>query len=80
MSQDGAFLLPHTGPQTLTSYTDIMNRTLAAFKVLDNVRFFNWSQGVLGSHQRGTGSHHEFIRDRYAMSGQKARRGFHSVV
>ncbi len=75
MPQDGAFVFPHTGPQTLTNFPDIMNRTLAAFKFLDNVRFFIWSQ-----HQRGTGSRHEFIRDRYAMSGQKARRCFHPVV
>ncbi len=45
MPQDGAFVFPHTGPQTLTSFPDIMNRTLAAFKVVD---FSSGPRGSLG--------------------------------
>ncbi len=53
MPADGPFVLPHMGLQTFTSFAEILNRALAAFKAVDDIQFLVWFQGVLGSHQGG---------------------------
>ncbi len=40
MPTNGLFVLQHTGPQTFTSFPDILNWTLAAFKAIDDIRYF----------------------------------------
>ncbi len=36
---EGPFVLSRTGPQTFASFSDILNRTLAAFKAVNDIRF-----------------------------------------
>ncbi len=67
-------MLPHTGPQMFGSFHDILNRALAAFKAVGDIRFLVCFQGAVVSHQAGAESLHGFMRDRYAMSAQKVRR------
>ncbi len=68
MPVDGPFVSPHNSPLTFTSFSDILNWTLAAFKAVDEIPFLTLFQGVLGSNQSNAESLHGFIRDRYAMS------------
>ncbi len=51
MPVDGPFVLPHAGPKTFASFSDVFNRALAAFKVVDDIGFIVWFQGVLGWRQ-----------------------------
>ncbi len=74
MAAGGLFVLPHTGPQTFASFSDILKWTLAAFKAVDDIRFLIWFQGVLGSYQGGAEDLHGFMRDQYAMFDQNAHR------
>ncbi len=71
---DGPFVLPHAGPQTFASFSDIFNRALAASKAVDDIGFIVWFQGVLGSHQGGAQGLHRFMRHQYPMFGQKCAR------
>ncbi len=67
--QLGPSVLPHTGPQTFASFSHVLNRALAVFKAIGEIRFLVWLQGALGSHQGGAVGLHRFMGHQYTMFG-----------